>query len=130
MSRLRILVMAVLACSTLATFTVPAYASVPAAPSAKFCTAASKIGNGKSSGDTQSLQQLKGSVKQIKAAAKVAPAKVRAAGNTVASVLSKISSIDPTNAGDLARFYTTSDYKKYGKAVVKFFTYAATCVGG
>jgi hypothetical protein len=42
-------------------------------------------------------------------------------------VLGKVSKINPSNVGDLAKFYTTSDYKAYGKSIVTFFTYAAGC---
>ena len=45
----------------------------------------------------------------------------------VDGVLSKIRDISPTNAGDLAKFYTSADFRKYGQAIGTFFSYGATC---
>jgi hypothetical protein len=124
-SKVRLLLVAIVAMSSLVVLAGPAVASVPAAPSAKFCSAYSKIGNGSSS--SQSLQQQAGSVKQFQAAAKLAPGKIKTAGNQIASVLSKVAKIKPSNVADLANLYKTSDYKAYGKAIVTFFTYGASC---
>jgi hypothetical protein len=107
-----------------------AAAAIPAGaadtPSAKFCSAVAKIGSGDSSGNPTPQQAAK-NYKQFQAAAKYAPANVKKAGNTIASLLKKVSEIKPSNAGDLAKFYTSNDYKGYAKAVVTFFTFSGQC---
>jgi hypothetical protein len=96
-------------------------------PSAKFCAAAAKIGSGDSSG-TPTPQQAAKNYKQFQAAAKYAPSNVKKAGNSIASLLKKVSEIKPSNASDLAKFYTSNDYKGYAKAIVTFFTFSGQCV--
>jgi len=131
MARIRLLGLAVLALSTLGLLAAPAGAHVAAAtgPSAKFCSAAAKIGTGEKGGSPTPATAAK-TFKQFKAAAKYAPAKVKAAGNRIASVLTKIAEIKPTNASDLAKFYTSGDFKSYESAVVTFFQYTEQCTSG
>ena len=124
MIRLRILCVAMLALSALAVVAVPA--SAASSPSAKFCAAAAKIGSG-NNGSNPTPQQAAKTYKQFQAAAKYAPKKVKKAGNTIASLLKKISHITPNNVSDLSKVYTSSTYKGYAKSVVTFFTYAARC---
>ncbi len=124
MIRFRILCVAMLALSALAVLAVPAGAA--SSPSPKFCAAVAKIGSG-TNGSNPTPQQAAKTYKQFKAAAKYAPKKVKSAGNTIASLLKKVADIKPSNVGDLAKFYTSKDYKGYAKSVVKFFTYSARC---
>ncbi|MFI5372467.1 MAG: hypothetical protein ACHQ52_12985 [Candidatus Eisenbacteria bacterium] len=119
---------AVLALSAFVVLAAPAGAS-SSTPSPKFCTAISKIGSGNSGGGSPTQKEAARTYKQFKAAAKLAPSKVKSAGNKIASVLGKIATIKPSNAKDLANFYSSSDFKAYGKAVTTFFAYAATCTG-
>ncbi len=126
MLRLRILCAAVLALVAVGVATIPAGAAD--APSAKFCTAYEKIsGASGNNGSTPSPKEAAALASKFKAAAKQAPAKVKAAGNTIVSVLRTIAHISPSDAGDLANFYRSGDFKKYGKAVGTFFAYASTC---
>ena len=126
MLRLRILCAAVLALAVLGVATIPAGAAD--APSAKFCAAYAKIsGASGNNGSTPSPKDAAALASKFKAAAKQAPAKVKAAGNTITGVLSTIAHIRPSDAGDLANFYRSGDFKKYGKAVGTFFAYASTC---
>lgn len=124
MSRVRILLAAVLAVSVLAVLAGPA--SAASTPSPKFCTAVSKIGSN-DTGDSPTPQQAAKTFKQFKAAAKYAPTKVKNAANTIASVLGKIAKIKPSNVSDLAGIYTSKTFKAYPKAVGTFFSYSATC---
>ena len=123
MSRVRIVLAAVLAVSALAVMAVPASASVPAA-NAKFCKAYEKIGSGSNDGSTVNPSTAKTNYARFKAAAKYAPPKVKKAGEQIASVLNKVSKFSPTNASDLTKFYTSSDFKNYGKSITTFFLYA------
>jgi hypothetical protein len=125
MSRLRILLAAVLAASVLAVLAGPAHASVPTANS-KFCKAAAKISASTNEGNTPTPKEASALASKFKAAANQAPAKVKSAGNTIVSVLKKIGH-SGANAADLANFYRSSDFKKYGKAIGTFFAYVATC---
>jgi hypothetical protein len=127
MSRLRLVLAAALAVSALAVLAVPASASVPAA-NAKFCKAASKIGNNASNASGFTKAQAKKLTKQFKAAAKHAPAKVKKATNEITKVLGLIAgATDPT---DLPRVYSSDSFKKYPNAVTTFFTYQASqCIG-
>ena len=126
MVRFRILCVAMLALAAVGAMAIPAGAA--GSPSAKFCSAYNKIsGASGSNGNSPSPKQAGALAGRFKAAAKQAPAKVKAAGNTIVSVLNKISDISPSNAGDLAKFYTSADFRKYGKAIGTFFAYGATC---
>jgi hypothetical protein len=128
MVRLRILFVAMLALSAVAGLAIPAGAAD--GPSSKFCSAYSKIsGASGSNGNTPSPKQAGALASKFKAAAKQAPAKVKAAGNTIVSVLNSIADISPSDAGDLAKFYTSADFRKYGKAIGTFFAYGSTCTG-
>ncbi len=122
MLRLRISFVAVFALAAVAAVAIPAGAAD--APSAKFCSAFEKI----SSGDKQPTpKQAKALAARFKAAASQAPAKVKAAGNTIVSVLNRLGDISANSAADLGKFYTSSDFKKYGKSIGTFFAYGATC---
>jgi len=126
MVKLRILCVAVLALAALAAVAIPAGAADT--PSTKFCTAYKKIsGASGSNGNTPAPKQAGALAARFKAASKQAPAKVKAAGATIVSVLNKIAEINPSNASDAAKFYRSSDFKKYGKAVGTFFAFGATC---
>lgn len=126
MVRLRILCVATLALFAVAAVAMPAGAA--SAPSTKFCAASDKISGVRgSNGSTPTPKQAGALAAKYKAAAKLAPAKVKSAGNTIVSVLNKIKDINPSNAGDLAKFSTSSDFKNYGKAVGTFFAYSAKC---
>jgi hypothetical protein len=121
MTRVRLLLAALLAVSALAVIAVPAGAAVPAA-NTKFCTAYKKIGQG-----TQGLSSpaaARATLAKFKAAGKYAPAKVKKASNTIVSVLSNYAKITAGNAGDVANFLKSSQYKDYGKAVTTYFLYA------
>jgi hypothetical protein len=126
MFRLRVLCVAMLALAMTAVLAVPAGAAVPASPSAKFCAATAKIGAA-SNGNSPTQAEAAKTYKAFKTAGKYAPPKVKAAANKIASVLSKIATIKPSNASDLAKLYTSTDFKAYGKAVATYFKYAATC---
>ena len=123
MARVRIVLAAVLAVSALAVMAVPASASVPAA-NVKFCKAYEKIGSGSNDGSTVNPATAKASYAKFKAAAKHAPPKVKKAGEQIASVLNKVSKFSPTDPSDLTMFYTSSDFRNYGKAITTFFLYA------
>ena len=85
------------------------------------------LGREREQGSTPSPKDAAALASKFKAAAKQAPAKVKAAGNTITGVLSSIAHIRPSDAGDLANFYRSGDFKKYSKAVGTFFAYASTC---
>jgi hypothetical protein len=120
MFRVRILLAAVLAASTLVVLTVPAHASVPAA-NPKFCKAASKIGNDASNASGFSKDKAKKLVGQFKNAAKYAPAKVKSAIGNITKLLGVIGGT--TDPSDLAKVYTSDSFKNYPGAISKFFTY-------
>jgi hypothetical protein len=126
MLKLRFLCVAMLAVAAVAALAIPAGAAD--APSAKFCTAVSKIsGASGSNGNSPSPKDAAKIAAKFKAAGKAAPGNVKAATNTIVGVLSKIAKISPTNAADLGKFYTSADFKKYGKAVGTFFAFSAKC---
>jgi hypothetical protein len=120
MRRLWIIMAAVLAFGGLALLAPSAGAA--SQPSAKFCAAAAKIGKSNSS----DLKKFSGLAGAFKTAGKNAPPKVKAAANKIASVLGKVKGM-LSNPTDLAKFYTTSDFKNYGKSVGTFFVYADQC---
>jgi len=106
--------------------TIPAGAAD--APSAKFCTAYEKIsGASGSNGTTPDPKEAAALASKFKAAGNQAPAKVKAAANRIVGVLNKIADISPSDASDLADFYKSGDFRKYGKAIGTFFAYASTC---
>ena|SRR5437660_12830445 len=126
MSRVRILVAAVLAASALALVSAPASAAVPAANS-KFCKAANSISNSSSSGKPTKAQAA-AAIKGFKNAAKYAPAKVKSAINNVAKYLGLIAGAD--NASDLANVYTSNGFKNYTKSITTYVQYyTANCAG-
>ncbi len=125
MLRLRILFAAVLALATIAVVAIPAGAA--GAPSPKFCSAYAKISGGS---DQPTPKQAKALAAKFKAAGKQAPAKVKSAANTIVSVLSKLGNITAGNAADLGKFYTSADFRKYGKAIGTFFKYTSACRRG
>jgi hypothetical protein len=125
MLKFRFLCVAMLVFGAVGALALPAGAAD--APSAKFCTAYSKISGASSSGDSPSPRNAAKIASQFKAAGKEAPASVKSATNTITSVLSTIAKINPSNASDLGKFYTSADFKKYGKAIGTFFAFAARC---
>ena len=120
MRRLWIIMAAVLAFGGFALLAPSAGAA--SQPSARFCAAAAKIGKSNSS----DLKKFAGLASAFKTAGKNAPPKVKAAANKIASVLGKVKGM-LSNPTDLAKFYTTSDFKDYGKSVGTFFVYADQC---
>lgn len=118
MTRLRIVLTAVLAVGALAMMAVPATASVPAA-NARFCKAAEKIGNRSSAQPTQA--QARSAVSGFKNAAKYAPRKVKSAMNNIAKYLGLIAGTD--NPADLAKVYTSNGFKNYAKSITTYVTY-------
>lgn len=124
MARARLLLAALLAASALAVVAAPASASVPAA-NTKFCTAAAKIGN---TNGKPSKSQAKAAITGFKNAAKTAPSKVKSAMNNIAKYLGLVANAD--NAADLAKAYTSSDYKNYVKSIQTYITYyTQNCAG-
>ena len=123
MFRVRILLAAVLAASTLVVLAGPA--SAADGPSNKFCAAVDKIGD--NTGDSPTPLQAKKTFKQFKAAGKYAPKNVKKAANTIATFLSKIANVSPDNVSDLAGIYSSSGFRAYPKAVSTFFLYSARC---
>jgi hypothetical protein len=120
MRRLWIIMAAVLAFGGLAL--VAPSAGAASTPSPKFCAAAAKISQSNSS----DLKKFSGLASAFKTAGKNAPPKVKSAANKIASVLGKVKGL-VTNPTDLAKFYTTSDFKNYGKSITTFFLYADQC---
>jgi len=123
MLRVRILLAAVLTVSALAVVAAPAGASAPASK-AQFCTAVKNLD--RNDGGSLNPSQAKVVYNRFKTAVKYAPSKVKSAGNKILSVLGKLKGITSGNAGDLANFFRSGDYKSYSKAVVTFFTTAET----
>jgi hypothetical protein len=123
MRRLWIIMAAVLAFGGLALIAPSAGAA--STPSAKFCAAASKIGDGSSSQPTPA--QAKRIYKQFVNAGKYAPGNVKKAAAKIGSVLKALGSVNGKDPASLAKFYTSANFKDYGKAVTTFFTYAAQC---
>ncbi len=106
---------------------MPAHASVPAA-NARFCKAASKIGNDASNASGFSRGKAKKLVNQFKAAAKYAPAKVKSAIGNITKLLGVIGGT--SNPVDLAKVYTSDAFKNYPTAIGKFFSYQVQeCTG-
>ena len=121
MTRLRIVLTAVIAVAAVAVLAVPASASTPAASNSKFCTAVRKIGS--TNGADPSKAQAKKLVTQFKNAAKSAPPKVKSAISKITNYLGVISSGD---VGDLQDLATSGNYKGYAKAITTYSTYVAT----
>ena len=126
MSRVRLLLAALLAASALAALAAPATASVPSA-NAKFCAAAEKIGDNTSASALSSGKANK-LVSQFKNAAKYAPAKVKSAIAKITSLLGAIGGTrDPR---DLAKVYTSSAFRKYPAAITTFAAYQSDQCSG
>ena len=115
-------------CVAVLALTVVAVAAIPSgaasSPSAKFCSAYTKISGGKTQ---PTPKQAKALAAKFKAAGNQAPAKVKSAANTIVGVLNKLGSISSSNAADLGKFYTSADFRKYGQAIGTFFKYASAC---
>jgi hypothetical protein len=120
MSRLRIVLAAVLAVSALAVLAVPATAAVPAS-NAKFCAAVKKVGS--QSGSQPTKAQAKKLVSQFKAAAKSAPGNVKSAIGKITKYLDVIAAGDITKLADLAK---SKNFQDYTKAVTTYSTYVAS----
>ena len=126
MAKVRWFCVVLLAFGAVAALALPAGAADT--PSAKFCTAVTKLsGASSSTGDSPSPKNAAKIANQFKAAGKEAPGNVKAATNTIVGVLNKVAKISPSNSADLSKFYTSADFKKYGKAVGTFFAFAAKC---
>ena len=123
MSHLRVLIAVVLAASALAVLGGSAQASVPSA-NTKFCTAAANIGKG--TNPTTRLADVKKAAAGFKAAAKQAPAKVKAAMLKISKLLGGISGSNPS---DLAKAFSSKDFiQNYGKSIVVYAKYyGANC---
>jgi hypothetical protein len=126
MSRLRIVLAAVLAAAAIAVFSVPASASVPAA-NTKFCKAAAKIGKDANNASAFNAAKARKLRSQFQAAAKSAPPKVKKAVNNITKLLGLISGTSPQ---ELAKVYTSNTFKQYPNAITTFFTYQATQCSG
>jgi hypothetical protein len=125
MRRLWILMAGVVAFGGLAAFAPATGASTPAAPDPKFCTAINNIGDTSSAADAPTGAQAKQAATTFKAAAKFAPAKVKAAMLNIASYLKKVGTIKKPE--DLAKVYESDGFKSYGKSIVTYATYAIEC---
>jgi hypothetical protein len=125
MSRVRILLAAVLAASALAVVAGSADASVPAA-NTKFCKAVESIGDaGNSSNPTKA--DAKKALQGFKKAAKVAPGKVKSALNNITKYLSVVVSGDASDIADLASSGTFKNYTKSLTTYVSYYT--SNCLG-
>jgi hypothetical protein len=116
MSRIRILMVAVLAASALGVLAVPAGAAAPAA-NTKSCKAITQALSTK----VASKADVKGFIARVKQAAKSAPTNVRSALNKIASIGARVSS------SAQARALVTN--KDYGKAVGVVESYLIQCAG-
>ena len=126
MVKVRIACVAMLVMGAVAALAIPAGAAD--APSAKFCSAYSKIsGASGSNGQTPGPKEAAKLVARFKATGREAPSNVKSATNTITGVLGRIAKISPSNAADLGKFYSSADFKKYGKAIATFFTFASQC---
>ncbi len=125
MSRLRILLAAVLAASALAVLAGSAHASVPAA-NTRFCKAVASIGDtGNSS--TPTREDAKKALRGFKKAAKYAPAKVKSALNNITKYLGVVVSGDTSDIADLA---SSSTFKNYTKSLTTYVSYyTSNCLG-
>lgn len=126
MRRLWILMAAVLAFGGLAVIAPAAGATTPAATNAKFCKDIQKLGSSSADlSDAASIStRAKAVAKQFKTAAKHAPAKVKKAMNTIASF---VGSLGTKNPADLAKIYTSNNFKSYTNAIGVYVQAAATC---
>ena len=124
MARVRLVIAVVLAASALAALAGPAGASVPAA-NAKFCKAAAKIGSGTDTSGKPTKEQASAALKGFKNAEKYASGKVKSAMKNIAKYLQRIA--DAENAGDIAKIYTSSDFKGYTKSIGTFIGALASC---
>lgn len=124
MVRLRILLTVALAVSALAVaaVAVPASASVPEANTAKFCKPlkgiSKKLEAAGSNSSKYSPNVFKKFAKALRASAKHAPAKLKKAGNTLASFYGALGGGDPTA-------FTKVSSAKVSKAVGRYFAYVS-----
>ena len=125
MSRLRILLAAVLAASLLAVLAGSAHASVPAANS-RFCKAVANIGD-TGSNSTPTKDDAKKALQGFKKAAKYAPAKVKSALNNITKYLNVVVSGDTSDIADLASSGTFKSYTKSLSTYISYYT--SNCVG-
>jgi hypothetical protein len=126
MSRLRIVLAALLAVSAVAVLAVPASAALPAA-NTKFCKAANSIGSDSSSSQPTKAQ-AKAAIKDFKQVAKHAPRKVKSAIGNITKYLGLVAGADKPS--DLAKIYTGSGFKDYTKSITTYIKYYTTqCTG-
>ncbi len=121
MRRLWILMAALVAFGGLAALAPAAGAATQ--PSAKFCQAVNKIGD-ISAGETPTGDQAKATAKGFKNAAKYAPAKVKAAMNTIANYIGQFSGA--TSLKDLGKL-SASNLKGYSAAIETYIKYYINC---
>lgn len=121
----RLLAAAVLVASALVAFALPASASGPS-PSAKFCKAYANVG---SSNDASSLTPRNAGkiAAKFRAAGKYAPRAVKKATDQIASALSKLARVSAHDPADVAQFFKSTDFEKYGKAIGTFVAYGEKC---
>jgi hypothetical protein len=125
MSRVRIVLAALVASAALVVLAVPASASVPAA-NAKFCQAAEAIGDNTAGQPTAS--QARASLNGFKKAAKHAPGKVKKAMINVSKYLGVIAGAE--DPADLAELYTGNGFKTYSKSITTYVNYyVRNCAG-
>jgi hypothetical protein len=128
MTRVRVVLAAMLAVAMLAVVASSASASVASASSTtKFCKAAAKIGTNASNASGFTKGKAKKLSTQFKNAAKYAPAKVKSAVNNITNLLNAIAK---TGVSDLPKVYSSDAFKKYPAAVTTFFTYQANACAG
>jgi hypothetical protein len=121
MSRARIVILLAFALSTFAFIQTPAGASAPAAKGSAFCKPITGLSDKLENAGADTSKFGKNTFKQfasaLRSSAKHAPAKVKKAGNTLASYYGALSS------GDLSGLKNAS---KVGAASATYFAYVAT----
>jgi hypothetical protein len=121
MSRVRILAVAMLAVSTLAVLAVPANASVHTASSSSFCKPITGISDKLKNAGTDTSKFNANTFKQfasaLRSSAAHAPAKVKKAGQTLASFYAAL------GGGDVSGLKNT---KNVSGAITTYFGYVAT----
>ena len=123
MTRVRLALAALLAVSAIGVLAIPVSATTPAANTAKFCKAVSKIGD--TTGTQPTGARAKVLVKQFQSAASNAPPKVKSAIGKITKYLNVIASGDISALKDLA---TSGAYQGYASAIGTYTTYvAANC---
>ena len=120
-----VLVGAVLVVTAFVALALPASAS-GSSPSGKFCKAYANVGR---TNDAASLTPRNAGriAAKFRAAGKVAPPTVKKATDEIASALSKLARVSARNPSDVANFFKSTDFEKYGKAIGTFYAYGERC---